>query len=362
MQAAGDFDPVVVTHDYSFDGITFLSDDRVHRHLAERNIPHLRWNAMTAAPDDNLVRYMAPDIIFRQTPYEAGTPEPLRTSSLGFARLCYVPYNLYVADVPDSSVNYEFLLACWRIFAINASNKRYFARHSKVGDGRVVVTGLPKLDLIRETSLAGGTWPIASARSRLRILWAPHHSVDPQWLGFATFPQVHQDILAWARQDDGVEIVLRPHHLTFSTLVGTGIMTAAALDEFLAGWNALPNTAIDREPGCAATFGASDLLLTDGVSFLAEYVPTGKPLLFLDSGRHAGLTELGAAARAVAYAMPDIAAARQFVERFRADGLDPNAEARAALMAELMPFPGQAAHAIIEEIRAAIRPHQAVAA
>jgi hypothetical protein len=358
MAASDDFEPIVVSHAYDFTGEGFGGEDRVHEHLEERGVPHLRWGAMDAWPSENFIRYMAPDVIFRQTPYEMSSPDPLRTAYLGIARLCYVPYNLYVADVSDSSVNHEYLLACWRVFAINDSNKRYFAQHSKVGDTRVVVTGLPKLDVIRDMTETGGEWPVRSDQRRFRILWAPHHSVTTDWLGFGTFPNVYKDMLAWAREDESVEIVLRPHHLTFGKLVSSGVMTQAEVDLFLNEWEALPNTAIDDKANCAYTFGASDVLVTDGVSFLAEYIPTNKPLIFLDSGVQTGLTELGAESRSVAYSVSDVAAAQDFVAKLRADGHDPHAAARAAMISKLMPSPGGAAQAILDEIRTSIRPKE----
>lgn len=356
MRAAEDFEPIVVSHHHDFDGRGFQGEERVHAFLESRGVPHLRWGDMSEWPAENFVRYLAPDVIFRQTPWELSSPDPLRTPALGMARLCYVPYNLYVADIPDRSVNAEYLLACWRIFAINQSNADYFYDNSKIGGAAVAVTGLPKLDAIRAAVLAGDeAWPVARKEGRgFRVLWAPHHSVSGDWLRFGSFEKQHREMLAWAEQESDVEFTLRPHHLTFESVISGGAMSREELDEFTRRWDALPNTGMDETASCAGSFAASDVLITDGVSFLAEYAPTERPLVFVDREDRASLTDLGQAALNAAYRVDSIAEARSVVTRYRREGHDPQAAARRGLREFLMPNEGFSANAIVEAVRRGI--------
>jgi CDP-glycerol glycerophosphotransferase (TagB/SpsB family) len=155
----------------------------------------------------------------------------------------------------------------------------------------------------------------------------------------------------WAKNDPTIEIVMRPHHLTFTMLVQTGSMSEADLDQFLEKWDALPNAAMDHEPDCGPTFAASDILITDGVSFIAEYLPMDKPLLFLERTTHSALTELGAVASQAAYRMKSVDDARSFVKKFQKDDYDPHAKRRELALAFLMPRPGSSATRILQEIR-----------
>ena len=70
---------------------------------------------------------------------------------------------------------------------------------------------------------------------------------------------------------------------------------------FVAEWTALQNTVIDNDFDYLKTFEESDLMITDGISFLVEYPLTNKPIIYMDSGHHAEFNEIGLIAVNCAY-------------------------------------------------------------
>jgi hypothetical protein len=101
-------------------------------------------------------------------------------------------------------------------------------------------------------------------------------------------------MLDWAKANSGTLVILRPHPFMFGTLVDRGVMTEADLQDWLRRWRTLPNTSIDSESSTAELFSKSDNLLTDGISYLAEWpIATGNPCIFLENPNHWKFTEIG---------------------------------------------------------------------
>jgi hypothetical protein len=279
-------------------------------------------------------------------------PEEVRSENIDGARCCYIPYNLYVADTPEVLVNHAYLLKCWRIFCINRDTQDYFRKHSLAASDNTVVTGHPKIDYIRSYRSHEGDWPIASSgKRRLRVLWAPHHSVTGDWLGFGTFLDVYKEILMWARTDKDVEIVMRPHHITFARLVATNSLTQEQLDSFLAEWNALDNTAMDPHVDCSPAFAACDVMLTDGVSFIVEFQVLDKPLVYLESRiPRAPFTPFGARFAECAYRVQSIRGAIKFLRDYRVNRADPHGEDRRLAIQERIQTDGLSVNRILHHL------------
>jgi hypothetical protein len=135
----------------------------------------------------------------------------------------------------------------------------------------------------------------------------------------------------------------------FGTLVDRGVMSRAALDNWLERWSALPNASVEVGESAAESFASADYLLTDGISFLAEWpLAKGVPGLFMENPEHWPFTEIGllaAAANVVVHGVGEL------------DGLllgagampDRSAEI-AALRAAAMPNAGHTAARIVDAV------------
>jgi hypothetical protein len=310
------------------------------------------------------LKRLAPDYIFLNYPWMRNYQPGYQLELLQWARVCYLPYfalplvnepgaeglgpHMYTQPVhqyarlvftPDLAIT-EALVASDR------------------GERGVVFTGSPKLDaaVTRAAGLSRATarWPLTSEPARLRVVWAPHHSYNQNWLNFGNFADSYQQLLRFASSHPEIDFVLRPHPFLFSTMTGRGVIDPAVLDSWRAEWDALENTAIDADGDFVELFVACDLLLTDGISFLAEYpLAIGRPAIFLERQDHWPFTELGALARTANIGITELDEFERLVDQVQAGGSLPyRADEIASLRAQALPYPGKAAELILDAVLA----------
>ena len=284
-----------------------------------------------------------PDYIFVNYPWQRNYAPQYRPDQLAkVGRIVYVPYySLPMTQEPVDGVNpasgfveHAPHLYSQRMHQLTSIDTRQF--------------GSTKLDaLVREVEVLGAK-QAGKVKARKRVLWAPHHSYSPHWLNFGNFARVHEEMLAWAAAHDEFEVVLRAHPFMFGTLVDRGVMTKAALDDWLARWSALPNARVEVGESAAESFAAADYLVTDGISFLAEWpLAKGVPGIFMENPEHWPFTEIGSLAAAANVVVREVS---------ELDGLlsampDRSAEI-GALRAAAMPNAGQTAARIVEAVAA----------
>ena len=304
------FHPMVVSINHSQLGrAEFSGEDDVHRGLLEQNIPHLRLNVQPIEALD-ILRSLMPDVIFRQQQWDTPLPPTLRTPEITFARLCVIPYGMGVLANPNAANeddeayanNYDQLYhrMAWRVFCETEITQRYYRSFEHSDPDKFVLTGYPKHDRLLQAK-GKGQWPIAEPDGRrFRVIWAPHHSLAVHGAGFGVFHKIYRDMLQWAASAPEIQFVLKPHPALSYTADHSGVLRNPDYSTFLARWADLPNCAV-CEGQYGELFDASDMLLTDGVSFLTEYHLFSKPIIFFDSGVHARFNELGRLAEKAAH-------------------------------------------------------------
>ena len=326
----------------------FHGQQEAHDYLVSKKVP----NTMLASVEE--LKAFAPDYTFINYPWQRNYEEQYRADELvKFTRIAYVPYFLLpmVSEPWDVGVAGHYYrqrshqLASL-IFTQDRNTKEAFAL-TRRGKKHVKFTGSPKIDsLIRRARKAKKV-----ARSRYRIVWAPHHSYGPLWLNFGTFAQMCQQMLEFAKAHPDIDIVFKPHPFLLGTMTARELMTQQEVDTWVAAWNALPNTSTNTESDYVSLFVNSDMLISDGISFLGEYpLITGRPAVFLERADHWAFSPLGEtiAKTTVRFkSMSDFAA--EF-EKLRADGLPDRTQQIENFMDEALPFPRKAARRIIKEI------------
>lgn len=361
-----DFEPILASLPNRFKGeYGFSDDDAVHNFLEKENLPHIRFQLSNISYASYLLKMITPDIVFRQSPWDHDVPDPFSSRNLSFTRICYVPYygfniiEMYADHNEDGHADQEFHRICWRIYCENEATFRDMKKASIRGGDNMRLAGHPKLDMIKNY-VNQPEWPIKSEKRKFRLIWAAHHSIGALGgINFGTFNYVYKDMLAWAKEDQDIEIIFRPHPVLFSVLGIQGAMTPDQIKGFFDAWNALPNTYISTEGKYGPSFAASDALLTDGVSFLIEYqLFEKKPLLFLERKNHAPFNATGKLVESGTYKVNTIAEARKFIDEYRQNKTDPKASQRQAVVRELMPFAGQAADIIVNDIKNSLRVHE----
>ena len=345
--------PRKLTGDASWDDASGVSD-----FFAAQGIDHI-----IGSPDASELRDWAPDYVFINYPWQRNYQPAYRADELvKFTRIAYVPYYSLplvnepgVLPGPDGRPGVAPHLYSQRshqlaslIFTQDRFVREAYAATSR-GNGHVFFTGSPKVDAL----IRSAREHVADHHERIRVVWAPHHSYSPHWLNFGTFADNYLEFLDWAEAHPEIDVILRPHPFMFGTLVEREVISDSDLDAWMAGWEALPNTSIDSTSGPAALFEECDLLLTDGISFLAEYpLVTGKPSVFIENQGHWQFSELGELAAQASVRLSSFAEFAAGFDFILEAGLPDRSAEIEALREASSPYAGESAARIVEIVAA----------
>ncbi|XUY27392.1 hypothetical protein RMR21_003235 [Agrobacterium sp. rho-8.1] len=349
------FDPIVISiHVGTLGRGVYEGEDKVSSAFAAMGIPHLRFNMDDSYAALDILKALKPAVIFRQQQWDMGVQPAFRTQELTFSRLCLVPYALNLAaslgdpvvtDVSAFGFDQAYHRAAWRIFCETPITQSYFRSFDHSDPKKFVLSGYPKFDrLLKESSAAA--WPVSHQGHRnFRIVWAPHYSLGKGGgLGFGVFDRIWEAMLSWARQSPDIDFVLKPHPALFGA-----ILTPEAQAMFRKAWTELPNCAFSEEQ-YGPLFAASDLMISDGLSFLAEYPLFNKPLIFFDSGNHVEFNELGKLAEAASRRVTSFDQLKQAALEYKSGKPWEFEEERNTLLQNILPNRGKAAASILEAI------------
>ena len=264
--------------------------------LKEKSIPFSEGYDESARAWINPLTFGLPDVVFLPQPY-AFTQSFLYGSDYWrrFSRIAYVHYGIPIADLPEMQYQAPFYIHCWRIFVESAGHRELWQRHNPALCERTVVTGHPKTDVYRTAAQTSGLWKLPQAEKR--IIWAPHFTVsrDKTPHSFSNFFEYYDFFVHYAASHPDIEFVLRPHPELFEHMVAAGLKTRAEAEEFRNRFEALPNGQVYEGGDIFEMFKGSDALILDSLGFLAEYLPTKKPICFLDSSHRQKLNTVGEA-------------------------------------------------------------------
>ena len=362
LREAPDFDVLVASIPRHFRGSDgFGDEDLVHEGLVERGVPHLRMRQKSDPDRLAVVRALSPDVIFRQSQWDADVPQAYSTRNLGFARLCFISYemigfikNLPMDDIDNTAIDTRYHRAAWRVFCSSPLVKEIASRDGALGGEQFIVTGHPKADRLRS---AEPLWPIQhhdGSEPRARVVWSAHHSLTDAWISFGMAHLVANGMLEWAKSTPDIDFVLMPHPALRPFINDpSSPVTPEQADAFVEEWCALPNATIFRSGDYAPVLAASDALIVDGVSLLVEYQFQGKPLIFLERQGHREFNEIGKIVMTGVHPVPDLETARKIVERSLSGGPDPLANQQHSNMERLFGT-APAVPQVVEALRSAV--------
>lgn len=181
---------------------------------------------------------------------------------------------------------------------------------SKLYSGTAKYLGFPKMDAFYSADCA-------RVSDKITIIYAPHHSVTYSQFKSATFEDNYLTILNLAKKYvDTTFWIYKPHPLLRANSVEAKIFSSLQeYDQYENAWNELENGKVVSEGDYFPVFKGSDAMITDSVSFLAEYQFTGNPLLLLESGKEQYNT-FGSSVVDILYRCPgaDAAAIEEFIQ------------------------------------------------
>lgn len=297
-----------------------------------------------------------PHVVFLQNPYDDARPNELQSLTLNRRNIsiAYIPYGLDMGDGERNRV-YQYNLPCQNVarwvFVRSQRHKDEFAKYCGNGNHHVYVSGHPKLD--NYPSRFGVQTDGKVNKGKPTLLWAPHFVMpddEKMWSTFNLYTQAMLDII---KRDD-VNLIIRPHPLFKQFLDirkerGTHSETAHNWQMLREYSHLKSHVEWDFSADYRYAFSQSDALMADAGSFLLEYLPSRKPILFLTHENCLGINssaEFIYDAYDVANESADI---KTFVDNL-VSGKDPMRDKRLQVLRDELHMPEQGAGSEIVKI------------
>jgi CDP-glycerol glycerophosphotransferase (TagB/SpsB family) len=362
------FEPVVISLPRKLTGqLAYAGEEKAHEFFESQGIEHLRFNSggQDSQNTDALeqLELLEPDYVFVNYPWQRNYQPAMRFDQLvSFTRLAYVPYfSLVMVDEPDDEpgggqgdapvATHLYTQRLHQLASLVFTQEKLVVDAyalTERGNSYVHFTGSPKIDNLRREAQQGkSSWPLSG--EKFKIVWAPHHSYSPHWFNFGVFSKIYIQMLDFAKQNPNIEIVLRPHPFLWGTLTDRNVLTVEELSSWRTSWDALVNTYVDEDGSYAELFLATDVLLTDGISFLGEYpLVTGKPTIFFENEGHWEFSATGKLAAASSIRVKTFAELTEMIEKAKNNSLPSREREIQKLVEASSPHPGESASRIIE--------------
>lgn len=269
---------------------------QIFSHLEERNFNVVEGYDFKTNEGINLEQTLKPDIIFYVLPYMRIYPENMQVDNLPPNILyAYIPYGEFLEnDLDDNLYNFGWNEKIWKIFCSTNAYLTNASKKSPAGSSNVIVSGSARMDALinYKPSENDYQWIYPREENKKRFIWAPHHTLSrpnmDEKIAYSTFDQNYKFFYEYAKNHPDTEWVLRPHPLLKEVLskINTnmkinGIADENFADDYFFKWNSLPNATVHEELDYFDLFANADAMITDCVSFKAEYLYADKPGLIL---------------------------------------------------------------------------------
>ncbi len=260
-------------------------ENDIYEYYVNQDYPAI--NALVGKDQWYDLQALQPDFVFYLRPYDFYMPAQYASSVVSrYAKVCVILYGIIITQedadlliLPQFFRNVAYYFA--EIPYAARFNRKLFPLSHLLGLRKSPCCGIPAMDsILTAKDTPSDAWDFAG--HRLRILWTPRWTTDKA-LGGSNFFTYKDWILDYAKKNDNVACLLRPHPLTFDNFIRTGEMTAAEVADYKAQCAAIANADMDTRKEYGSTFWQSDVLISDYSGILPEYFITGKPLIFCRS-------------------------------------------------------------------------------
>ena len=220
----------------------------------------------------------SPDLVFFTNPYEALQDYRYYIKQFAKNLTCYVPYSISTANY-EFAYNLDFHSLVWKIFSETSFHKE-IASHNKISKGKnTVITGYPGFDPLLINKKPKEVWKNKNPALK-KIIWTPHHLMN-ELSKVSNFLEYYDFFLELAATyKDKIQITFNPHPLLRVKLENDPNWGKEKTDIYYNKWVNLENGQFGKGY-YIDLFLTSDALIHDSGSFMAEYLFTGKPSLFM---------------------------------------------------------------------------------
>lgn len=209
-----------------------------------------------------------------------------------YALTCYCPYGYSFSDYKKQYLQ-DFHRLLWTNFVEHELTIERYEQYKRGNSKNCIATGYPKLDAytLPQSASASKYW---KNPEKYKIIYAPHHSFsdnEHNLFRWGTFDKNYSFILSLAKKHPETTWIFKPHPMLRSRIVTYNLMTEQEADAYYEEWGHIGN--IYDTGDYMDIFRTSNLMITDSGSFLAEYLPSGNPLIRLINDSGIALNNLG---------------------------------------------------------------------
>jgi hypothetical protein len=283
------FEPVVVVCPYALYGEEFMLNvmGKAYEVFKKDGYNVVKSFDKASGKWLDVKKELQPDVVCFTSPWKLTRLEYQLDNFLD-TLTCYVPYGYETSHLHKEYYNGEMQNFVWRFFLENNFHKALSEKYSGNKGNNVVVTGYPGMDRFQVgDKKPNDVWKIKDKRIK-RVIWAPHHSIPGMGasLDYSTFMEYHETMLLMAdRFKNEIQFAFKPHPILKEKLSNDEIWGRQKAGEYFQKWENLNNGQLE-EGDYMDLFFTSDAIIHDCGSFVAEYLYTGKPVLYLMRDQH----------------------------------------------------------------------------
>lgn len=286
---------------------------------------------------------LSPDYVFVQIHFDRQRVLEYKTSILSlYTKVCLIPHAFLLSQSDNKELIHQSHY--FKVFVPNRIHAKILENvfHHK---DNIEVTGYPRFDLYNKVITDSKLWKIPKkTKGTKRIIWSPHwwaygHSkglfddLMSLWDYFYRFLLLHKE----------VELVIKPHPSLLNGIVAAGYISEEKLKILMEKMNALPNASIYQGGQYFDLFQTADGMINNSISFLAEWLPSKKPMLFVNTERKFELNEIAEKILKVYYKASSLSDVHDFIDKVILCNQDKLKEKRIALIKEFSLFDKESA-------------------
>ncbi|CAI3672839.1 TPR/glycosyl transferase domain-containing protein [Clostridium neonatale] len=233
----------------------------------------------------------SPDIVFYNEADD--TSRPIEFNSLYVSSMCKVVYiegtlhNLVLNEKwIQGQITAPIFEYAWKVIISDNDYYNLVVKNSNNKLNKVNLSN-PRWDNIylniNKQKSINSEW-YEKIKNKKVILWNPHFYIQNQ--NSSTFHIWIEYMLKTFWDNNKFSLIIRPHPNLFKSLKNIGIWTNYEINKFREFINNSDNIILDESIDYVGAFYISDALISDMSTFLLSYLPTKKPILYLEHPEH----------------------------------------------------------------------------
>lgn len=227
------------------------------------------------------LKEIAPDIIISFEPHNQTISDYYENAYENYLS-CYMPYH-HEDDNKNFQYNQKFHNAQWKIFSAHTASLDVYKQKSVRKGQNVEVVGYSMAESFFKKQKTGNyTNPWKNNDTRLKIIWAPHHSIGDLFYSQSTFLLFSEFFKELAIEyKDKIFWAFKPHPGLIRTLYKHPDWGKEKADKYYSFWDNTEFSQLVEESNYEDLFLTSDAMIHDSGSFLIEYLYMLKPVMYL---------------------------------------------------------------------------------